>query len=248
MRFHGDPAPTVRHAAAYAIGQLAGDLAPALQRDPGALSLCFGCLAAQLDDASQRVVARAALALTRLCDPTVCDFSEAVPEAALHSLLALLRPAGGDAPVTGVQLSAITALASIAQVCGPAVCGGAFYDALMPVAKELAVRSSAAAAAGAPAVAPAVAPAAAVATQRGGAERGAARLLRGKALECIVLVGVVAGAERFAAEAKWLLDFIVHLGAGAAAALAPDDDSTQVRAGCPAVLCSLCAWLFVSSS
>ena len=202
-RFGSDPIPDVRFACAHAIGQLAGDLKPALQADAASLSLCFGCLSRLLADASPRVAACAANALTRLCDPTICDFSDAVPEDALRSLLALL----GSETISAVHLSAVTALASIAQVCGPAVCGGSFYDAVMPVAKGLAVRSSAAATAANP-------------------HRAAARMLRGKAIECVGLVGCVAGAERFSADARWLMEFIVHLGAGAAGTIAEDDDCT----------------------
>ena len=91
-----------------------------------------------------------------------------------------------------VQESALTALASVADNAQTAF--AKYYDAVLPFLKQILVAAS-------------------------GKEH---RLLRAKAVECISLVGMAVGKERFAKDAKEVMDMLMQLQAGGF----EDDDAT----------------------
>ena len=91
-----------------------------------------------------------------------------------------------------VQESALTALASVADNAGTVF--AKYYDAVLPFLKQILVA----------------------------AEGKEHRMLRAKAVECISLVGMAVGKERFAADAKEVMDMLMRLQAGGF----EDDDAT----------------------
>ena len=91
-----------------------------------------------------------------------------------------------------VQESALTALASVADNAQTAF--AKYYDAVLPFLKQILVAA-------------------------GGKEH---RVLRAKAVECISLVGMAVGKERFAKDAKEVMDALMRLQAGGF----EDDDET----------------------
>ena len=91
-----------------------------------------------------------------------------------------------------VQESALTALASVADNAGTVF--AKYYDAVLPFLKQILVA----------------------------AEGKEHRMLRAKAVECISLVGMAVGKDRFAADAKEVMDMLMRLQAGGF----EDDDAT----------------------
>ena len=93
-----------------------------------------------------------------------------------------------------VQESALTALASVADNAQTAF--ATYYDAVLPFLKQILVAA-------------------------GGKEH---RMLRAKAVECISLVGMAVGKERFAKDAKEVMDMLMRLQAGG---FENDDETTS---------------------
>jgi len=93
-----------------------------------------------------------------------------------------------------VQESALTALASVADNAQTAF--AKYYDAVLPFLKQILVAA-------------------------GGKEH---RMLRAKAVECISLVGMAVGKERFATDAKEVMDMLMQLQAGG---FENDDETTS---------------------
>ena len=93
-----------------------------------------------------------------------------------------------------VQESALTALASVADNAQTAF--AKYYDAVLPFLKQILVAA-------------------------GGKEH---RMLRAKAVECISLVGMAVGKERFAKDAKEVMDMLMRLQAGG---FENDDETTS---------------------
>ncbi|WIA40679.1 hypothetical protein OEZ86_004377 [Tetradesmus obliquus] len=194
-----DTHPKVRWASCQALGQMCTDLGPELQTKCGGAVLP-ALLAAMDDFANPRVQAHAAAAVVNFSEGCESDTMAPHLDALIAKLLTLLQQ--GKKIVQRqllqqgkkiVQEGALTALASVADCAQEQFVR--YYDAVMPLLSQILHN----------------------------AQNKEHRLLRAKALECVSLVGMAVGRDRFRADAQAVMAFMQ----GLAAAPMEADDPTQ---------------------
>ena len=201
--------PRVRWAAINTVGQMCTDFGPALQSDLHGLVL--PSLISTMEDSCTRVQAHAAAAIINFCEHCArATLKQYLPELLGRLLLLLQRNAcvhGMNPPAIRHQTllarmfrgcsrrvaeQAVTAIASVADVAEADF--APYYGSFMPGLKAF---------------------------LRDGNQSRERRVLRGKAMECISLIGVAVGAQAFAADAKEVMDLLLAQQEGLE--LEPDD-------------------------
>ncbi|XP_054270328.1 importin-5 isoform X2 [Macrosteles quadrilineatus] len=191
LHFISDPHPRVRYAACNAIGQMSTDFAPNFQKKFHN-RVVPGLLNFLEDNENPRVQAHAGAALV--------NFSEECPKNILtqylNAIMAKLNDILGSKFIELVQKGTklvleqvVTTIASVADSCEEQFV--AYYDTLVPRLKYIIKESN-------------------------GPEL---KLLRGKTIECISLIGLAVGSEKFMADAVEVMDLLLKTHTDL-----PDDD------------------------
>ncbi|XP_023288380.1 importin-5 isoform X2 [Orussus abietinus] len=181
MQYLQDPHPRVRYAACNAIGQMSSDFGPSFERKFHD-KVIPGLLMVLDDNANPRVQAHAGAALI--------NFSEDCPKSTLISyldaIMAKLEPIltakFQELVEKGTKLvleQVVTTIASVADTCEEQFV--AYYDRLMPCLKYI--------------------------LQNANQEEH--KMLRGKTIECVSLIGMAVGREKFIVDANEVMDLLL---------------------------------------
>jgi len=191
-----DPHPRVRWAACQALGQMCTDLGPQLQATQGDRVLP-ALLAAMRDDRHQsgtgpapRVQAHAAAALVNFTENAEQENVDPHLDELVTTLLGLLR--SGPRLVTE---AALTALASVADAAKEAF--ARHYDEVMPLLRAALAQPVGGGDGGSGG-----------GSGGSGGGSGSSALLRAKALECVSLVGMAVGRDRFREDAHAVMGLL----------------------------------------
>ncbi|KAF0306609.1 Importin-5 [Amphibalanus amphitrite] len=181
VNFLKDVHPRVRHAACTCLGQMSEDFGPAFQRKFHA-QVVPGLLCALEDSSNPRVQAQAALALI--------NFSGKCPKAILITYLDAIFPILErimqaklkELVEKGTKMVLENVITTIASVAGTAEEKFlVYYNRFMPCLKYIIENAT---------------------TQE-------LRLLRGKAIECVSLIGLAVGKEKFLPDAASVMDLLL---------------------------------------
>ncbi|CAG0896808.1 unnamed protein product [Darwinula stevensoni] len=202
LRFLQDPHPRVRHACCNAIGQMATDFSPTFEKK-FADKVVPGLLLLLKNDPNPRVQAHAGAALV--------NFSEECPKPILSihlmdlmsCLEEVLSAKLQELVSKGTKLvleQVVTTIASVADTVEDKFVP--FYDRFMPYLKYIIQNAMSA----------------------------ELRLLRGKTIECISLIGLAVGAEKFLPDASEVMNLLLKTQGAVGAGDAPDitDDDPQM--------------------
>jgi len=181
INFIQDPHPRVRYACCNAIGQMSTDFAPVFEKKFHARVLP-GLLLLMDDSANPRVQAHAGAALV--------NFSEDCPKQILLPYLpeimgkleSVLKAKFNELVEKGNKLvleQIVTTIASVADTAEDSFVE--HYDKFMPCLKYMI----------------------------GNANTAELRLLRGKTIECVSLIGLAVGGEKFAADASEVMELLL---------------------------------------
>ncbi|XP_063224188.1 importin-5 [Bacillus rossius redtenbacheri] len=181
LNFLQDQHPRVRYAACNAIGQMSTDFAPLFEKKFHA-KVVPGLLMLLDDNENPRVQAHAGAALV--------NFSEDCPKSILTQYLnnimakleAVLSAKFKELVEKGTKLvleQVVTTIASVADTSEEQFV--AYYDRLMPCLKYIIMN----------------------------ANTDDLKLLRGKAIECVSLIGLAVGAEKFMSDASDVMDMLL---------------------------------------
>ncbi|KHJ95673.1 HEAT repeat protein [Oesophagostomum dentatum] len=180
MPFLNDKHPRIRYAACNAIGQMSSDFAPTLQKKCHEM-IVPALMNTMLDGSCARVSAHAAAALINFCE----DCPKQIISAYLPAIMTGLEQALGAAferlRATGKKLCCeqiTTAIASVADAAQDLFID--FYDRLVPQLKFLLVNSTS----------------------------DEHKVLRGKTLESLSLIGVAVGKEKFRNDALAIMNLL----------------------------------------
>ncbi|VVC43442.1 Hypothetical protein CINCED_3A008021 [Cinara cedri] len=182
LNFLQDPNPRVRYAVCNAIGQMAADFAPTFQKkfhDKIVPSILL-----LLDDNSNpRVQAHAGAALVNFCEDCPKRTLLSYMDQMMIKLENILQARIADLMAGGsrklVLEQIVTTIASVADTCEGSFVK--FYDHLMPCLKQI--------------ISNAVSP--------------ELKLLRGKTIECVSLIGLAVGSDKFLADASEVMDLML---------------------------------------
>lgn len=181
LKYLMDPHPRVRYAACNAIGQMATDFAPSFEKKYHE-QVIPGLLSLLDDVANPRVQAHAGAALV--------NFSEDCPKAILTRYLdaimtkleAILTTKFNELVEKGTKLvleQVVTTIASVADTTEKEFV--VYYDRLMPCLKYM-IKN---------------------------ADTEELKMLRGKTIECVSLIGLAVGAEKFMSDASEVMDMLL---------------------------------------
>lgn len=178
-----DPHPRVRYAASVCLGQMSSDFEPKLQTSYH--DKVMPALIAVLDDnENPRVQAYACSALTNFCEGAPKDvLCLYLPDLA-GKLLQVLNNKCGSLVNDQKKLvleQVVTTIAAVSDTAGKKF--EAYYESFMPIMKWL---------------------------MQNCANTDKLRLLRGKSIECISLMGLAVGKEKFLADATDVMNMLVQ--------------------------------------
>uniref|UniRef100_A0A3B4B4F7 TOG domain-containing protein n=1 Tax=Periophthalmus magnuspinnatus TaxID=409849 RepID=A0A3B4B4F7_9GOBI len=181
LRFCADPHPRVRYAACNAIGQMATDFAPTFQKKFHD-KVIVALLETMKDQGHPRVQAHAAAALINFTED--CPKSLLVPylDSLVQHLCAIMQAKLQELIQKGTKLvleQVVTSIASVADTAEEKFVP--YYDLFMPSLKNI-VES---------------------------AVQKELRLLRGKTIECISLIGLAVGKEKFMLDAAAVMQLLL---------------------------------------
>ncbi|VDP04123.1 unnamed protein product [Heligmosomoides polygyrus] len=190
--FLNDKHPRVRYAACNAIGQMSSDFAPTLQKkcheyvmqgllDSITAWVVPALMSTLLDSSCDRVSAHAAAALINFCEDCPKQIISAYLPAIMNGLEQALGAAFSTMQTTGRKLrceQVLTAIASVADAAQDLFIE--FYDRLVPNLKFILVNSTS----------------------------DDHKVLRGKTLESLSLIGVAVGKEKFREDAIAIMNLL----------------------------------------
>lgn len=213
LNFLADPHPRVRHAACNAIGQMATDFSPEFENKFHGQVVPALCRLL-IDSSNIRVQAHSACAMINFYEECpqeiLANYLDPITE---HIQLALSNYMSEGLPRDEGKLfvveSIIVALSSVADSSAESFL--AYYEKFMPCLKFIIKESS-------------------------GVEN--LRLLRGKAIECISLIGMAVGKEKFCADASDIMQMLLATQTGDLK-LADDDPQLSYMMGAWARICSI---------
>ncbi|VDD82167.1 unnamed protein product [Mesocestoides corti] len=171
-----DPHPRVRYAACNAIGQMAADFGPRLQKNYH--SAIIPAILHVLDDKSPRVQANAGAALVNICETSPKGVLVEYLDDLVKKLEDVMTAKFQEMVEKGhklVLLQTVTSIAAVADAAGENF--APYYDRFMPGLKYIMEN----------------------------ALHPDLRLLRGKAIECISLIVLAVGKERFMQDASSIM-------------------------------------------
>ncbi|KAH8294819.1 hypothetical protein KR018_003373 [Drosophila ironensis] len=194
LNFLRDSHPRVRYAACNAIGQMSTDFAPTFEKKFHS-QVIPGLLALLDDVANPRVQAHAGAALVNFSEDCPKNILTRYLDGIMAKLESILNSKFKELVEKGNKLvleQVVTTIASVADTCEAEFV--AYYDRLMPCLKFI--------------------------IQNANSED--LRMLRGKTIECVSLIGLAVGRDKFLADAGEIMDMLLvnHTEGGEL----PDDD------------------------
>uniref|UniRef100_A0A2S2Q881 Importin-5 n=1 Tax=Sipha flava TaxID=143950 RepID=A0A2S2Q881_9HEMI len=182
LSFLHDPHPRVRYAMCNAIGQMSADFAPTFQKKFHD-KIVPAILLLLDDNLNPRVQAHAGAALVNFCEDCPKRILLTYMDQMMIKLESILQARIVDLMEGGgrrlVLEQMVTTIASVADTCEGSFIK--FYDHLMPCLKQI--------------ICSAVAP--------------ELKLLRGKTIECVSLIGLAVGQEKFLGDASDIMDLML---------------------------------------
>lgn len=194
LRFLQDPHPRVRFAACNAIGQMATDFAPVFEKKFHD-KVVPGLLMLLDDNDNPRVQAHAGAALVNFAEDCPKHILSGYLDALMGKLQGILTAKFEELVEKGTKLvleQVVTTIASVADTAENEFI--AYYDRLMPCLKFIIQN----------------------------ANKEDLKLLRGKTIECVTLIGMAVGTEKFMADATEVMDMLLKT--HEVGAELPDDD------------------------
>lgn len=176
-----DPHPRVRYAACNAIGQMSTDFAPVLQKQFHATVVPTLCMLLE-DNENPRVQAHAGAALVNFAEDCPKHILTGYLDTLMGKLEAILSSKFKELVEKGTKLvleQVVTTIASVADTAEYEFI--AYYDRLMPCLKYIILN----------------------------ANKDELKLLRGKTIECVTLIGVAVGSEKFQNDAREVMDMLL---------------------------------------
>uniref|UniRef100_S4RV35 Karyopherin (importin) beta 3 n=1 Tax=Petromyzon marinus TaxID=7757 RepID=S4RV35_PETMA len=204
LPFLSDPHPRVRYASCNALGQMATDFAPTFQKKFHD-KVVSGLLMAIKDNDNPRVQAHAAAALINFTEDCPKTYLLPYLDSLLDHLEAILNVKLQEMVMNGKKLvleQVVTAVASVADTVEERFV--LHYDRFMPKLKYIVER----------------------ATEK------EMRLLRGKTIECISLIGLAVGQQKFMADAAAVMQLLLNT----------QTESTQLEDDDPQISYMISAW------
>lgn len=193
LNFLNDPHPRVRYAACNAIGQMSTDFAPSFEKKFHA-SVVPGLLSLLRDIGNPRVQAHAGAALVNFSEDCPKNILIRYLDDIMSELEKILNSKFKELVEKGNKLvleQVVTTIASVADTCEKEFV--AYYDRLMPCLKFIIQN----------------------------ANSDDLRMLRGKTIECVSLIGLAVGREKFITDAGEIMDMLLKTHVNGEM---PDDD------------------------
>lgn len=209
LNFLRDPHPRVRHAACNAVGQMATDFAPIFEKKFHA-QVIPGLLSLLDDVENPRVQAHAGAALVNFSEDCPKNILTGYLDAIMSKLETILNAKFKELVEKGNKLvleQVVTTIASVADTCEKEFV--TYYDRLMPCLKYI--------------------------IQNANDER--LRMLRGKTIECVSLIGLAVGRDKFLADASEVMDMLLKT--HTEGDLADDDPQTSYLISAWARMCKI---------
>lgn len=181
LKYLIDPHPRVRYAACNAIGQMATDFAPVFEKKFHA-TVIPGLLTLLDDHNNPRVQAHAAAALVNFSEDCPKTILTRYLDSIMAKLEAILNAKFNELVEKGTKLvleQVVTTIASVADTTEKEFI--VYYDRLMPCLKYIIAN----------------------------ANKDELKMLRGKTIECVSLIGLAVGAEKFMSDANEVMDMLL---------------------------------------
>uniref|UniRef100_A0A6M2DRC2 Putative karyopherin importin beta 3 n=1 Tax=Xenopsylla cheopis TaxID=163159 RepID=A0A6M2DRC2_XENCH len=181
LNFLQDPHPRVRYAACNAIGQMSTDFAPIFEKKFHN-KVVPGLLMVLEDNMNPRVQAHAGAALVNFSEDCPKNILTQYLESIMAKLEAILTAKFKELVEKGTKLvleQVVTTIASVADTSEKEFV--AYYDRLMPCLKYIIQN----------------------------ANTDELKMLRGKTIECVSLIGLAVGAEKFMRDASEVMDMLL---------------------------------------
>ncbi|XP_029055806.1 karyopherin beta 3 [Osmia lignaria lignaria] len=181
IQYLQDPHPRVRYAACNAIGQMSTDFAPIFEKKFHD-KVIPGLLMVLDDNANPRVQAHAGAALVNFSEDCPKNILTPYLDAIMAKLESILTAKFQELVEKGTKLvleQVVTTIASVADTCEEQFV--TYYDRLMPCLKYIIQN----------------------------ANQQEHKMLRGKTIECVSLIGLAVGPEKFIADASEVMDMLL---------------------------------------
>ncbi|XP_058802795.1 importin-5 [Phymastichus coffea] len=181
MQYLQDPHPRVRYAACNAVGQMSTDFAPTFEKKFHEVVIP-GLLLVLDDNANPRVQAHAGAALVNFSEDCAKNILMPYLDAIMSKLESILTAKFQELVEKGTKLvleQVVTTIASVADTCEEQFVK--YYDRLMPCLKYIIKNAT----------------------------QPQHKLLRGKTIECVSLIGLAVGTEKFIADANEVMDLLL---------------------------------------
>nr|XP_012150540.1 PREDICTED: importin-5 isoform X2 [Megachile rotundata] len=181
IQYLQDPHPRVRYAACNAIGQMSSDFAPIFEKKFHD-KVIPGLLMVLDDNANPRVQAHAGAALVNFSEDCPKNILTPYLDAIMAKLESILTAKFQELVEKGTKLvleQVVTTIASVADTCEEQFV--TYYDRLMPCLKYIIQN----------------------------ANQQEHKILRGKTIECVSLIGLAVGPEKFIADASEVMDMLL---------------------------------------
>ncbi|KAA0199807.1 Karyopherin (importin) beta 3 [Fasciolopsis buskii] len=193
-----DPHPRVRYAACNSVGQMASDFGPKLQKNHH--SIVLPALVQVLDDAVPRVQANAGAALVNFCEKVPQHILTNYLEGLVAKLEQIMNAKFQEMVQHGrklVLMQIVTTVAAVADAAEKRF--SPYYDRFMPILKYIMEN----------------------------ALHKELRLLRGKTIECISLIGLAVGKEKFINDVGPVMNLLMATQTQNESDASGDDDDSQ---------------------
>ncbi|KAJ0181346.1 hypothetical protein K1T71_003431 [Dendrolimus kikuchii] len=181
LNYLTDPHPRVRYAACNAVGQMSTDFAPVFEKKFHD-KVVPGLLMVLDDNANPRVQAHAAAALINFSEDCPKPILTQYLEPLMSKLELILTTKFKELVERGTKLvleQIVTTIASVADTVEKDFVG--YYDRLMPCLKYIILN----------------------------AKTDELKMLRGKTIECVSLIGLAVGEEKFLSDASDIMDMLL---------------------------------------
>ncbi|XP_077293524.1 karyopherin beta 3 isoform X2 [Arctopsyche grandis] len=208
LEFLRDPHPRVRHAACNAVGQMSTDFAPIFEKKFHA-QVVPGLLMVLDDSANPRVQAHAAAALVNFSEDCPKNILTQYLDAIMGKLEGILNSKFKELVEDGTKLvleQVVTTIASVADTAEKDF--EVYYDRLMPCLKYIIQN----------------------------AKTDELKMLRGKTIECVSLIGLAVGENKFMRDASEVMDLLLKTADGD---LPEDDPQTSYLISAWARICKI---------
>ncbi|XP_011500552.1 PREDICTED: importin-5 isoform X2 [Ceratosolen solmsi marchali] len=181
MQYLQDPHPRVRYAACNAVGQMSTDFAPTFEKKFHDVVIP-GLLLVLDDNANPRVQSHAGAALVNFSEDCAKNILMPYLDAIMGKLESILTTKFHELVEKGTKLvleQVVTTIASVADTCEEQFVK--YYDRLMPCLKYIIKNAT----------------------------REEHKVLRGKTIECVSLIGLAVGTEKFIGDANEVMDLLL---------------------------------------